>query len=252
MERPCQIWAPLGGGSYWGELYDAPLSGGAPSDDGQGSLAAFTPSGQPSPVSVYASPSGNLITVANGNNGYGANSQVFYVGSPAQMTGQCLEANYQNNNNGLGPDTGNYNTTCSGIAQGQLPSATFLGLISDTEAACELGNSSFVSVPFSISGTTVSFGNPVQLAPSTNQTVSDPMLSPDGQTIWFFATQPSGSGASVYEVSTSTPTSNPQGYTPSVSTSSGTEPVTGFTGGDLSSGSILGWYWKGQFVSDGS
>ncbi len=245
------LWWVDNGGLSGSSVFYAPISGGSvtPWPGGGGSLNGFTPSGQGSPVQVFASPSGNSLAVAGGCGGYGC-SQTFAVGTPTTLTGQCLgSADYSFGNFGV-PQS------CPSVASGTLPlvgeSGELLGLSSDTTAVILSGNNALYSVPFSVSGATVSFGTPVQLTPPTSQTLSNAILSPDGQTIWYFGTQPSGSGSAVYEVSSSTATANPQGFSPTVSASSGSASVATFTGGSLAAGSVLGWYWKGQFVSDDS
>jgi hypothetical protein len=246
------LWWTTGSNGEDGALYYAPMPNGPPSlaYTMPGEIGGFTPSGQASPIPVYTSPSGTSLAVAGGCGGFDC-SQNFVIGSANTLTGECL----QNADNSFGnfgapqscPGASSSDPTdCSASGDcNPFPCSNLLGLISNTSVACETSNSAFETIPFSISGASVTCGSPIQLTPPTQQTVSDATLSPDGQTIWYFAAQPSGSGAAVYEVPTSTPTPNPQGFMPTLSTSSGSVAATSLTGNNVE----VGWYWKGKFIS---
>jgi hypothetical protein len=255
--------APSTGDLWWttasetddaGTLYYSPVSNGAPTEASSvspGVLGGFTPSGQPSPYNVAASPSGSSLAVIfsapiNGND---VNGDDIVIGSPASLTGACLQAAYNASGTSIGASVSIADVvqSCPGVAGAELPCAGFVGLVSDTLAACTTANNALETVPFSTSGSVITFGTAQQLTPPTQQTISSVELSPDGKTIWFIAQQQSGSEAEVYQVPTSTPTENPQGFNVTLSTPSGVE-WEGVTS-TLGNAGAVGWYWKGKFIN---
>ncbi len=245
-------FAPGSGDLWWmtddsqnvgGTLNFSSIPGGTPSTAGSGNIGGFTPSGEASPEPIYASPSGDDLGVIGASVG-SLSGPVFSVGPPTGLTGSCLEADWWFS-------TGFDLNKCQGVASGSVPCPpgnppmcpTPVGLINDSTALFFNSDNSFEILPFSISGATLTFGSPTQLTPPTQQKITDAVLSPDGQTLWFLGTQISGADSAVYEVPTSHPTSAPPAFTPTLSTSSGPVSPSTLSGSNVE----VGWYWKGAF-----
>jgi hypothetical protein len=101
---------------------------------------------------------------------------------------------------------------------------------------------------FNIVNGQLSFGKPEQLTPSTNQSITDVALSPDGKVVWYFASQPNGTAEDLYEVSTARPTLQPTAYDPTLVGTDGSTDIDSLEGGDTdATPTEMGWYSNGQF-----
>ncbi len=234
--------------SYVENLWHVPSSGGTPVQYGPGSIAGFSASGDPLPVPLLRSPSGNTVAffLDGWYSQYGSGFLVF--GTPQQLSSQCLEPDYETNGN-----TGGYVPSCPGTStiNGNFDCPFILGLSDDSTAICENGSSQYVRIALGPIATVpcsgigrgtscmVSTGAVTSLTPTTNQQLTSLGLAPDGSTIWYSAKNSSGT-LTLYEVSATTPTTNPAAFTPMVEDAGQTYPVT--------STQPVGWILHGKFV----
>lgn len=241
---------PKTGELWWireSHLWSVPVSGGSPRqhglapDYGNGISEAFLPNGDPIPRALASAPDGKLLAA------YPKEGAKLAVGMPSAFTASCLNKAFD------AGDGGGYDFTrspCPGLlavsykaTPNRSPCEKFVGFVSDSRFVCAASTESgtrFDLIGLTISGSSATAKYLTTLTPPTQMTLHGSQVSPDGKTLWYWATRnamESGSQTNLYVVPTTAVTTNPK---PASLTRS--ELLT-------ANGDVIGWRWNGHLLA---